>query len=399
MTYESLLEDVYEAYFDCLKNKHGKISAIEFSMNYGNEIRKLTEELWSGSYEISKSIVFGVTRPKNREVFAANFRDRVVHHLIMQKLCPILESYMIEDSFNCRVGKGTSKGISRLQEQINLVSRGYTSPAYTLCLDIQGFFMSINKDKCRQMTVYAIMESWCHGDLSWWVNLVEKVIMHRPEQHCIIKGDKSILDRLPDNKTLFRSNGKGLPIGNLTSQIFGNFYLTPFDKWLMSQIEGKALYCRYVDDLRITSTDKQFLLHLIPVIKSWLWQNLELCLHPNKISIQEVKKGVRFIGYIITPHGLHISNRVVDHAFTVSKSIPRNKNETEAWCQRMNSYMGFLRQCKSYSIRRNVYDNVPDETKANVICINFKKYKINKSKYNVYNSNILSRGVQDCRKA
>ena len=132
MEYYTLLDKVYEAYYDCRKNKGRKKSTIQFSWNYEKELKKLTDELYDKSYHPTTSIVFPVTRPKHREVFAANFRDRIVHHLLMNEFGSLLENEMIEDSYNCRAGKGNLYGIKRLEEKIKIISKNYTVKTYVL---------------------------------------------------------------------------------------------------------------------------------------------------------------------------------------------------------------------------------------------------------------------------
>jgi hypothetical protein len=129
-------EEIYEAYYDCRRNKRSKASAVMFSVHYERELRELRRELNDMTYNIGTSIAFGVTRPKHREVFAASFRDRVVHHLLMMKLEPILEGEMIDNSFNCRKGKGTECGVNTLAQQIKEVSLNYTREAYVLQCDL-----------------------------------------------------------------------------------------------------------------------------------------------------------------------------------------------------------------------------------------------------------------------
>ena len=270
MEYYTLLDKVYEAYYDCRKNKGRKKSAIQFSWNYEKELKKLTDELYDKSYHPTTSIVFPVTRPKHREVFAANFRDRIVHHLLMNEFGSLLEDEMIEDSYNCRVGKGNLYGIKRLEEKIKIISKNYTVKTYALSCDIQGFFMSIDKKRLWQMLETLIRDKYKGEDIEWWLRLFKIVIMHRPELDCEIRGDKKILDALPDIKTLFRSNGKGIPIGNLPSQICGNYYLTPFD-WFVIKLLGKdGFYCRFVDDFKVISNDKKMLQKIAVECRNYL---------------------------------------------------------------------------------------------------------------------------------
>jgi len=372
MTYDVLLGKVYDAFYDCLKKKRGKRSAIEFTLDYEYHIRKLTNELWDGTYKIGKSIAFAVTIPKLREIFAAAFRDRVVHHLVINEIGGILDIEMIDDSFSCRVGRGVQFGIKRLQEQIIEVSNNYTTEAFTLSCDISGFFMSIDKNRCYRMIEDVLNLKYEGVDLGWWLWLARMIITNRPERNCEIHGDPHLLEMLPDNKTLFRSNGKGFPIGNLTSQIFGNFYLTMFDKWSIEYIGEKGRYCRYVDDMRVTSQDKRLLMNYLHDARIWLAENMGLSLHPNKWSMQSVHKGIPFIGAIIKPWGVYAGNRLVGNAFAATQS----DCDIDKYVIRLNSYFGFLIHELTYGIRWNIWKSVPSEKKKILVCYDMKKVKI-----------------------
>lgn len=379
---------VYDAYFDCRKHKRGKESTILFSIEYEKGVRQLTDDLWNRTYTIGKSIVFPITRPKHREVFAADFRDRIVHHLIMNEIGEILDRDMIADSFSCRKGKGTQYGQKRLQAQILEVSNDYTEKTYTLSADIKGFFMSIGKENCYNMLERIIRERY-KGDVEFVLWLTKMVVLHRPELYCEIRGDKKILDGLPDNKTLFRSNGKGFPIGNLTSQIFGNYYLTEFDKWSIQYIGEESRYCRYVDDVRVTSRDKKMLMRYIRDARIWLMGNLGIELHWNKWSMQEVHNGIPFIGCVIKPWGIYARNRMVTNAFYAVRKVI----EPSKYIMRLNSYFGFLIHNLTYGIRRRLCNEIPEELRPKIIITNYRKISIIKPK-KYGKSNTTHRGLQ-----
>lgn len=376
MLYNELIDKVYEAYYDCRRNKGRKASAIHFSWDYEQEVRKLTKELVNGTYKPSTSIVFGVTRPKNREVFAADFRDRIVHHLLMLEFGEIIDKEMIDDSYNCRKGKGVFYGQDRLEEEIKRISENYTKQCYVLSGDIEGFFMSIDKEKLCQMVERLIRDHYKDEDMEWWIRLFKQVLMHRPELDCEIHGDKGILDRLPDNKTLFRSNGKGLPIGNLPSQICGNLYRTPFDRMMQREIGDKGFYCVFVDDFRVVSRDKKLLQEIAIKARRYLKDYLGLTMHKKKFSIDEAKKGVKFIGCVIRPWGRYVSNRLINNALFV---FAEKEEDMERQMLRMNSYMGFLIHTKTYGIRWNLYKNIPKEARARMVCVNMRKYQMRDS--------------------
>lgn len=378
MTYEILIELLYDAYYSCRKNKGRKPSAVQFGWNYERELEALAHELLDGTYILTTSIVFGITRPKDREVFAANFRDRVVHHLLMNRFLPVLDGEMIEDSFNCRVGKGVFHGVKRLSDEIRRISCNYTKPTYVLSGDIEGFFMSINKEKLWQMVERTIRDNCRDEDLEWWLRLFRIVLMNRPENDCIIRGDKRVLDRLPCNKSLLKGDGKnGLPIGNLPSQICGNFYRTPFDKMMRDAVGRGGYYCVFVDDFRVVCTDKRKLELLAVKAREYLWQNLGLKMHTRKFTITEVRRGVKFIGAVIKPWGTYTGNRTVNHAFSVARMS--DVGDMKRHVQRLNSYYGFMTHGLTYAIRRNLYDAIPAEIKKKIVCVGMKKFVLSRN--------------------
>ena len=137
------LAELFEAYFDCRENKRNTLNALAFEVDYESKLLKLCTEINDGSYQPGKSIAFIVNKPVKREIFAANFRDRVVHHLIINKLNPLFEKVFIYDSYACRVNKGTHLGIQRVDRFIRQCSQNYSLDCYVLKLDIKGFFMSL----------------------------------------------------------------------------------------------------------------------------------------------------------------------------------------------------------------------------------------------------------------
>ena len=154
-------------------------------------------------YEISKSKAFCVTRPKLREVFCADFRDRIIHHLLAIKFTDILEGEMTDKAYACRVGKGTDYGIADVKKQIKRVSDNYTKEAWVLKCDLQGFFMSINRSLLYRLLEKVIRENYHGDDMEWWMWLWKKAVLHDPTKNCIRVGDLSLWDKLPANKSLF----------------------------------------------------------------------------------------------------------------------------------------------------------------------------------------------------
>lgn len=354
------IEDVYAAYLDCKKRKSKSTSYARFATNEAANIYDLWKDLNEHTYEIGFSDAFCVTRPKVREVFAAEFRDRIVHHLIMLRLLPLFEREFINDTYNCRKGKGTDYGIKRVAEFMQRHPNGWV-----LKCDLRCFFMNITKSKLADMLDAFIVKNYHAADTDEIRALVKQVVLHRPEKKCHRKGDLSLWDILPKGKSLFGSDGNhGLAIGNLTSQIFANYYLSKMDKWL-STIEGVD-FGRYVDDFVLVADDKSVLLGLLPDIRRFLRTELCLILHPHKIYLQPVRHGVKFLGSFIKQGRLYAGNRTVGNATTLVREyaeVSDKEQFIEKFVQRYNSYMGYLIHHKAYAIRWRLWVAADDETK------------------------------------
>ncbi len=389
------IEELFEAYFECRKNKRGTCNALAFETNYEENLIRLWEEIIDGRYQPGRSIAFIVTKPVQREVFAADFRDRVVHHLIAAKILPLLEAEFIEDSYSCRVGKGTQFGIKRVAEFIRKCSENYTEDCYILKMDIQSFFMSLDKDILYKMLIAFLDEKYHGEDKPILYSLIKKTIFNSPERNCYIKGKRSDWDGLPASKSLFTvGKNKGLPIGNLTSQLFANFYLNGFD-YFVTKVCGAEYYGRYVDDFVIVHKDKKFLLDLIPRLRAYLKNNLLLTLHPRKIYLQHYTKGVKFTGAVIKPGREYISNRTKGNMYDCLKFYNQKASEdknyirdnAEAFVSSVNSYLGFMIHYSSYKLRRKMMtQNVsPEWKKVLLMDDRMNKVKLKKD----YRSNIV----------
>jgi RNA-directed DNA polymerase len=353
------LEEVFEAYFSCRSNKRNTINALAFELDYESNLIQLWNELNDGSYQPGKSIAFIVHKPVQREIFAADFKDRVVHHLIINKLNPLFEKEFIQDSYACRVGKGTHYGIIRANKFIRQCSQNYTKDCYVLKLDIEGFFMHINKEILFSRLKKFIESQYKQNDKELMLEVCHKIIFNSPTENCIIKGSSKNWDGLPKNKSLFQSPVNcGLPIGNLTSQIFANFYMSAFDHFIKKEL-GIRFYGRYVDDFIVVHPDKDFLKSLIPIISGFLLSNLQLTLHPKKIYLQHYTKGVKFLGTVIKPNRIYIANRTKGNFYNAigkQNSIIRDQKPTKeikaAFLSSMNSYLGIMKHYKTYNLRK-----------------------------------------------
>ena len=236
------LTDLFQAYYDARKNKRNTINALAFEMNYERELFRLHKEITDWRYKINQSICFVIFRPIQREIFAADFRDRIVHHLVYNYIMPVFEKTFINDSYSCRIGKGTHYGIKRIDKFIRSCSQNYSKDCYILELDIKGYFMAMNRTLLFNKVKGELLKqkNKIEFDLQIVLYLIEKIIFNDPTMNCIIKGKQSNWKGLPKTKSLFyAAEDCGLPIGNLTSQLFGNVYLNEFDNFVKKQLKIK----------------------------------------------------------------------------------------------------------------------------------------------------------------
>ncbi len=358
-----LLFDLFRAYFDARKHKRKTNSAIKFEMNYEKEIIRLYKEIVSREYEISPSTCFISFYPVKREIFAGDFRDRVIHHLIFNYLNPFCEKIFINDSFSCRIGRGTSYGGKRAEHFMRSCSSNYKKDCFVLKLDISGYFMSIDKDILHRKIKKIIrqFEKEINFDRESVMWLIEKVLFNDPTKKCVVKGKRADWVGLAKSKSLFfAGKNKGLPIGNLTSQLFANLYLNDFDHLMKYSLDCKY-YCRYVDDILIVHQDKRFLKSLFPIIDEYLKKRLGLSLHPKKIYLQHFSKGVLFLGRIILPYRNYLKNRTKGRIYErlnewamISKKKEISAQEKSKFFGCFHSYWGILGQANALKLRKRI---------------------------------------------
>jgi retron-type reverse transcriptase len=205
---DKLLVSLFEAYYSARKNKRNKYSTIEYEINYESNLIKLCDRLLDRSYKPKKSICFISFYPVQREIFASNFEDRIIHHLLFDYINDIFDNNFIENSYSCRINKGTSAGIDKTKKFMRIVSDNYTKNAYILKLDIQGYFMNINKHILWKQIFHILScnkdKIQIEFDFLIWITRV--VLFHDPTKNAIIKGNKSDWIGLPKDKSLFNKN-------------------------------------------------------------------------------------------------------------------------------------------------------------------------------------------------
>ena len=325
-------EDLVRAYIDCRRSKRTSRSAREFEINQEVNLYQLYTELKDGTYRPGRSICFVIKRPKPREVWAALFRDRIVHHLLYNKIAERFHKSFIADSCACIPGRGTLYAAERLEHKIRSITRNWTRRAFYLKCDLASFFVSINKHVLRDLLARRIHEPW-------WFALAEQILFHDPRQDVDLKASAHDLSLIPPHKSLFNQpDHLGLPIGNLSSQFFANIYLDALDQHVKHRLHVRN-YIRYVDDFILLHESPRQLNAWLADIVAFLPRELGVRLNPAKTILQPVTHGVDFVGQIINPWHRIPRRRTVHAALRRIRNLPRGGLVESA-----NSYFGQFRQ-------------------------------------------------------
>lgn len=305
-----------------------------FEKNLEQNIFALQRDLRNKTYKHGPYASFYICDPKLRHIHKATVRDRVLHHAIFNVLNPIFEPTFIPTSFSCRIGKGTHKGVLTMEKMLRKVSKNYSVSCYALKCDVRKFFDSVDhtilitllKRKIKDVEVMELME-------------------------------ETIESFVGESSNLFRR--RGLPIGNLTSQLFANVYMNELDQFMKKELKVEN-YVRYTDDFVVVSEDEKYLKNLIDLIQKFLVENLALELHPNKISIEKSHRGVDFLGYVALPHYRSMRKRTERRIVRkLKEKVGMYKQELiskENLEQTLQSYLGVLGHANTYRLSLDLHN-------------------------------------------
>lgn len=316
-------------------DKRNKPDVAEFEMHLEQNIFDLYRDLKNEAYKHGPYKGFWIHDPKVRRIHKATVRDRVLHHAIFRALNPIFEPTFIPNSFSCRVGKGTHKGVTKVAEMIRAESRNNTRPCYALKCDVRKFFNSIDHTVLLEILGQRITDEKVMGLMSEVVGSFDAV-------------RTNLFDR------------KGVPIGNLTSQIFANVYMNEFDQFVKQELKVKH-YARYTDDFILISSDKAYLEKLLPPMQDFLRAKLFLELHPKKVTLTTHHRGADFLGYVILPEHIKIRNKTKKR---ISKKLrervqlyKRDAISETSLKSLLQSYMGVISHADAYQFGEETKNN------------------------------------------
>jgi len=312
------LENLFLAWHEFRKGKRAKVDVQEFEFNLEDNIFALHEELVNKTYNHGRYTPFYITDPKLRHIHKACVRDRILHQAIFRTLYPIFDKSFIYDSYSCRLKKGTHRAVLQLESFAQKASQNNIRVAWALKCDISKFFDSIDQRVLQGLIQRKISDP----ELLW---LLEKILSSFEKQH-----------------------GKGIPLGNVTSQLFSNIYLNELDQFVKHALKQKY-YLRYCDDFIMLSESKVELERLIPKIQEFLQNNLMLTLHPRKICLRKLSQGIDFLGYVALPHHRVLRTRTKRRMFKkIERRLIEHKNKgisKQAIERMVQSYIGILSHC------------------------------------------------------
>jgi RNA-directed DNA polymerase len=310
-------ENLLDAWKEFARGKQKKKDVQAFEYNLIENISKLHADLVSGTYQHGGYEHFKINDPKPRDIHKASVRDRLLHHALYRKLYPFFDRTFIADSYSCREGKGTHRAMNMFRRRAYQASKNHTKTLWVLKCDIRKFFASI--DQPALLTI-----------LRWNIS------------------DEQILLLLRNVIESFHSTafGKGLPLGNLTSQLLVNIYMNEFDQFVKHKLKVKY-YIRYADDFVLLSQDRAWLVKTLPYMEVFLRKRLKLEMHPDKVSVTTLASGIDFLGWVHFPDHRVLRTKTKRRMF-------RRIEETEGKRETVASYLGLL----SHGNTRKLQDQV-----------------------------------------
>ncbi len=342
------------AYQEARKCKRYKRNVASYGFYLESNLLKLQRELVSEVYMPSSYVCFTVFDPKVRKVAAPAFRDRVLQHSLVTQIEPLFDSKFIYDSYACRKNKGTHFGLKRVKKFLSATRSiyGKHTPIYCLRMDISKFFASVSWD-----VLIALINKTVPCEKT--KKLIEKIVT---KHQCYdvngnyIRAPHDIV--VPDKR-------KGLPIGNLTSQLFANVYLNELDHYVKETLHVRW-YARYMDDFLIIHPDRTYLKKMRDTLRIFLGDELKLNFHPKKVIIQNVKQGLPFVGYLIFyDHVLIRGSTLLRMRRRLKKRRIKcmEENDNKSLKATLSALRGHLQHANAHYLEKNLLDKPIEITK------------------------------------
>ncbi|MFA6227358.1 MAG: reverse transcriptase domain-containing protein [Candidatus Paceibacterota bacterium] len=321
------IKNLLKAWRKFSKGKRSKKEVADFELNLEENIFSLHSELSTFQWKPRPYFAFKVCDPKLREIHKADIRDMVLYQAVHQALYQIFNPIFIFDSYSSREMKGTHAGVKRFEEFARKVSGNYTRSGYVLKCDIRKFFDNID----HKILLDLICKKVGDRDL---LNLIQKIV-----------------------GSFEKEKGKGLPLGNVTSQLFSNIYLNELDQFIKHRLKARY-YIRYCDDFVILADNLEFLKSCLVGIQDFFREKLLVELHPRKISLRKIISGTDFLGYVSLPHyrvlRTKTKKRVLNKLVKLKEDFDKGLVDEKYFKQAVQSYLGMLKYCNGEGIKRQI---------------------------------------------
>lgn len=321
------VENLFWAWKEFCRGKRKKPDVAQFEFSLEENIFQLHEDLIAWKYVHAPYESFYVRDPKVRHIHKAGVRDRIVHQAIFRVLYPHVDRFFVFDSYSCRFNKGTHAAANRLHVLAQKCSHNWKENIFALQCDVKRFFDSIEHETLLRLLSERIADTAT-------MRLVGLVV-----------------------RSFEKEERKGLPLGNVTSQLFANVYLNELDQFVKRQLKERY-YVRYCDDFVILSQDINSLYKTLARIRIFLCGDLGLFLHDDKISVRKYAQGIDFLGYVDFPRFRIMRTR------TKRRMIRRLEKERKAlrsgiinkrhFENSLQSYTGILKHCNGHKIREAI---------------------------------------------
>lgn len=327
--YDELIsvENLLESWRAYQRGKSRKSDVMKFERHLEDNLFLLRDELKRGSYQHDEYSYFRISDPKKRDIYKSTVKDRVVHQAVYKYLCKIYESVFHASSFSSRKGKGTCRAVAALKSQ-SAVAKKKEKRCWAIKCDIRKYFENINHEVL--------------------LCLLRQVI-----------SDEKIMNLLGIIVKSFNAEtGKGLPLGNITSQIFANVYLNELDKFTESELDLKNHYVRYCDDFIFFGHNKIELFEHTEKIKRFLSDKLFLELPQNKTVFRKLKWGIDFCGGVVLPNGILLRDKTKGRMFgtmtAAANKFDSGKISLSDLRKKFDSYFGLLSHCKAHNLKAKI---------------------------------------------
>lgn len=341
----SSIENLFQAWEEFKKGKLKKIDVGTFERNLEDNLFLIHTELIEKTYKHRSYTGFYITDPKQRHIHKAEVRDRIVHHSLFKVLNPLFDTAFISDSYSCRKNYGTHKGFGKLVIYARKVSKNYTNNCWALKSDIKKFFDSVDHEILFKIICMRIKDN----ELLWLIwEIIESYDVKTKD--CFAP--------------LAMTGKKGIPIGNLTSQLFANIYLNELNQFVKHKLKVKY-YLRYADDFVILNSSKELLERQLGEIETFLEQTLKLSLHQDKTTFRKLSWGIDFVGYVALPYYQVVrtktKRRILRKVNDVLFQYKSGEITDYAFQQSVASYLGILHHAKANKIKRQIFERIEKE--------------------------------------